>query len=83
MMSCLLILWVVVLLFEALRKVLQAGLGHLVLVGSGVFLGHGLGGEEGVASLHGWLVQRARRGKRTQGGCFLGSLTLASHTGLG
>lgn len=67
----LLIPWVVVLPFEALVRVLEAGLGHLVLVGNGVFLGHALGGREGTAHLPGWLVGRARRGERTRDGCFL------------
>lgn len=66
-----------VLLFEALMRVLEAGLGHLALVGSGVFLGHALGGGEGMAHLHRWLVRRARKGERIWDGCFLGPLISA------
>ena len=63
--ACLVILQVMVLLFEALVRVLEAGLGHLALVGNAVFLGHALGGGEGMAHLHRWLVRRAGRGERT------------------
>ena len=74
-LACLLILWVLVLLFEALMRVPEAGLGHLVLVGNGVFQGHTLGGGEGTAHLHRWVVHRARREERTRDGCFLGPLS--------
>lgn len=63
-----------VLLLEALMRVLEAGLRHLALVGNGIFLGHALGGG---AHLHRWLVRSARRAERTWDGCFLGPLILA------
>lgn len=69
---CPLVLWVVVLLFEALMGELEAGLGQLALVGNGVFLGHALGGWEGMAHLHRWLVCRAVFTEVSTAGCGVG-----------
>lgn len=62
-LPCSLVLWVLVLLLEALGRELEAGLGQLALVGDGIFLGHGLGGWEGAAHLHRWLIHRAKEGE--------------------
>lgn len=63
-------------------RVWEAGLRHLALVGNRVFLGYALGGGEGTAHLHRWLVHRARRGERTWAGCLLGPSDLGPGAGL-